>query len=155
MWWEWRLHDSNIDGDYLVHLKILRPCVRQLVMLNGHLSHLLGLSSNHLWRISDKVGRSYHGLSASIKIWACRSPSSWSRSLGPCRARQVASDSHRCTIVHVLSAHMLKCISTYLYMFCVSSNNPSMSKITWVTYIIMERHTWYLSFFYTGKIFGE
>ena len=44
------------DGDHLVHLKILRPCVRQLIMLNSHLSHLLGLSSNHLWRIYDKVG---------------------------------------------------------------------------------------------------
>ena len=97
MWWESRLHDSNIDVDHLVHLKILRPCVRQLVMLNGHLSHLLGLSSNHLWRIYDKVGWSYHDLSASIKIWACRSPSSWSRSQGPCRAQQVASDSQRCT----------------------------------------------------------
>ena len=98
----------RIDGDHLVHLKILRPCVRQLVMFNSHLSHLLGLSSNHLWRIYDKVGRSYHDLSASIKIWACRSPSSWSRSPGPCRAQLVASDSQRCSMynVHVLSAHM-------------------------------------------------
>ena len=47
---------SYADGDYLVHFKVLRPCVRQLIMLNSHLSHLLGLSSNHLWRIYDKVG---------------------------------------------------------------------------------------------------
>merc|ERR1711973_866510 len=51
---------------------------------------------------------------------------------------------------------MLKCISTYLYMFCVSSNNPSMSKIMWVTYIIMERHTYLIFFiFFTRAKFLE